>query len=58
VEANDLQEVETCQKRIERLREIYEAIAADAAACGLTPKQFAERFMERVSGNCESSGGI
>jgi hypothetical protein len=34
-------------KRIERSREIYKAIAADAAACGMTPKQFAERFMEQ-----------
>src|SRR6266404_6259417 len=30
-------------KRIERSREIYKAIAADAAACGMTPKQFAGR---------------
>jgi hypothetical protein len=35
-------------KRIERSREIYEAIAADAAACGMTPKQFAERFIEQL----------
>jgi hypothetical protein len=34
-------------KRIERSREIYKAIAADAAACGMTPKQFAELFMEQ-----------
>jgi hypothetical protein len=34
-------------KHIERSREIYKAIAADAAACGLTPKQFADRFMEQ-----------
>jgi hypothetical protein len=27
-------------QRIERSREIYEAIAADAAACGLNPKHF------------------
>jgi hypothetical protein len=31
-----------------RSREIYKAIAADAAACGVTPKQFAERFMEQA----------
>jgi hypothetical protein len=35
-------------KRIERSREIYKAIAADAAACGMTPKQFAERFMDQA----------
>ena len=35
-------------KRIEGSREIYKAIAADAAACGMTPKQFAERFMEQA----------
>jgi len=35
-------------KRIERSREIYKAIAADAAACGMTPKQFAELFMEQA----------
>jgi hypothetical protein len=35
-------------KRIERSREIYKAIAADAAACGMTPKQFAERFIEQA----------
>jgi hypothetical protein len=35
-------------KRIERSSEIYKAIAADAAACGMTPKQFAELFMEQV----------
>jgi hypothetical protein len=34
-------------EHIERSREIYKAIAADAAACGLTPKQFADRFMEQ-----------
>jgi hypothetical protein len=27
---------------------IYKAIAADAAACGMTPKQFAERFMDQA----------
>jgi hypothetical protein len=32
-------------KRIERSREIYKAVAADAAACGMTPKQYAERFI-------------
>jgi hypothetical protein len=35
-------------KRIEGSREIYKAIAADAAACGMTPKQFAERFMDQA----------
>src|SRR5260370_34411398 len=35
-------------KRIERSREIYKDIAANAAACGMTPKQFAERFMEQA----------
>ncbi|MEA2539554.1 MAG: hypothetical protein QOH35_920, partial [Acidobacteriaceae bacterium] len=35
-------------KRIERSREIYKAVAADAAACGMTPKQFAERFIEQA----------
>jgi hypothetical protein len=44
-------------KRIERSREIYKAVAADAAACGMTPKQFAEHFMEQGVGNCESSAG-
>jgi hypothetical protein len=34
-------------KRIERSHEIYKAVAADAAACGMTPKQFAEHFMEQ-----------
>jgi hypothetical protein len=34
-------------KSIERSREIYKAIAADAA-CGMTPKQFAERFVEQA----------
>jgi hypothetical protein len=33
-------------KPIQRSPEIYKAIAADAAARGMTPKQFAERFME------------
>ena len=35
-------------KRIERSRQIYKAIAADAAACGMTPKQFADRFMDQA----------
>ena len=35
-------------KRIERSREIYKAVAADAAACCMTPKQFAERFIEQA----------
>ena len=29
-------------------RFINKAVAADAAACGMTPKQFAERFMEQA----------
>jgi len=35
-------------KPIQRSSEIYEAIAAGAAACGMTPKQFAERFIEQA----------
>src|SRR5467141_1779910 len=35
-------------KRIERSREIYKAITADAAACGMTPKQFAKCFIEQA----------
>jgi hypothetical protein len=35
-------------KHIKGSREIYKAVAADAAACGMTPKQFAERFVEEA----------
>jgi len=35
-------------KHIKGSREIYKAVAADAAACGMTPKQFAERFIEQA----------
>ena len=35
-------------KRIERSSEIYKAVATDAAACGMTPKQFAECFIEQA----------
>lgn len=35
-------------KHIKGSCEIYKAVAADAAACGMTPKQFAERFIEEA----------
>jgi hypothetical protein len=35
-------------KHIKGSQEIYKAVAADAAACGMTPKQFAERFIEEA----------
>src|SRR6266481_134011 len=44
-------------KRIERSREIYKAIAADAAACGMTPKHLRNSSWSRPSWNCESSAG-
>src|SRR5258707_2705720 len=41
-------------KRIERSREIYKAIAADAAACG---NNLRNTSWSRASWNCESSAG-
>src|SRR5260370_42660191 len=42
-------------KRIERSREIYKAIAADAAAGGMTPNNLRNGSWSRAFGNCESS---
>jgi hypothetical protein len=35
-------------EHIKGSREIYKAVAVDAAACGMTPKQFAERFIKEA----------